>query len=54
MSYTFACWTGFVAEQRNEPYERYGEVSSAVEKLDPTAKTLLGNWLCQLARKGGV
>lgn len=54
MTFAFECWAVFFGEQRNEPYEWYGEVSSAAKKTDPASKTLSGKWLGHLAGKGGA
>jgi len=54
MAFAFEYRASFLGEQRNEPYERYGKVSSATKNVDPMPKALSGKRLCRLAGKGGA
>jgi hypothetical protein len=54
IGYAFECKIEVFGEQRNEPYKRYGEVSSGTKTIDLAPKALSGKRLGRLAGKGGA
>ncbi len=54
IAYTLETRMNFLFEKWNEPYEWYGKVDLAEEKLIVVQELLQSSLLCKLAGKGGV